>query len=195
MSTLPCLIIIDMQKGMASAKAGIRNNPGAENNILQLLRAWRGAGGLVVHVRHISRSPTSPFAPGQPGVEFQDALLPLADEHVVEKNVPDAFINTGLERWLRVGDVRELVLVGVSTNNSVESSARTAGNLGFDTVVVADASFAFAMRDYAGAQRSADDVHAMALANLEGEYAAIKDTRSLLEQAAALRYRAGPFGR
>ncbi|QNA90709.1 cysteine hydrolase [Massilia sp. Dwa41.01b] len=195
MNTLPCLIIIDMQKGMASAKAGVRNNPAAEHNIGQLLRAWRGAGGSVVHVRHISRSPTSPFAPGQPGVEFQDALLPLADEHVVEKNVPDAFINTGLERWLRVRDLRELVLVGVSTNNSVECSARTAGNLGFDTTVVSDASFAFALRDYAGVQRTAEEVHAMALANLDGEYATIKDTRTLLEQAAALRYRAGPFGR
>jgi nicotinamidase-related amidase len=62
----------------------------------------------------------------------------------------------------------------------VEASARTAGNLGFNTVVVADASFAFAMTDHAGTQRSADEVHAMALANLDGEYARILDTRSVL---------------
>jgi nicotinamidase-related amidase len=77
----------------------------------------------------------------------------------------------------------ELVLAGVSTNNSVEASARTAGNLGFRTVVVSDATFAFAMRDYAGVQRSADEVHAMSLANLEGEYAAIRDAQTVLEQA------------
>jgi nicotinamidase-related amidase len=181
---LPCLIIIDMQKGMANPAVGERNNPGAEQNIADLLRAWRAADGPVVHVRHISRSPTSPFAPGQVGVEFQDALLPLAHEHVVEKNVTDAFINTTLERWLRVRGVDEVVLVGVSTNYSVEASARTAGNLGFRTVVVSDATFAFAMRDYAGVQRGADEVHAMSLANLEGEYAAIRDTRSLIGQVA-----------
>lgn len=179
---LPCLILIDMQKGMANPAVGSRNNPQAESNIAQLLQAWRAAGAYIVHVRHISRSPTSPFAPGQSGVEFQDALQPLAHEHVVEKNVPDAFINTALERWLRVRGVNELVLVGVSTNNSVEGSARTAGNLGFNTVVVSDASFAFAMRDYAGVERSADEVHAMALANLDGEYASIKDTRAVLTQ-------------
>ena len=78
--------------------------------------------------------------------------------------------------------LQRVVLVGVSTNNSVESSARTAGNLGFDTVVVADATFAFAMRDYAGVQRSADEVHAMALANLMSDYAAIRDTRSVLAE-------------
>jgi nicotinamidase-related amidase len=179
-TSLPCLIIIDMQQGMANPAAGSRNNPQAEDNIAQLLHAWRAAAAPIVHVRHISRSPTSPFAPGQSGVEFQPALQPLPDEHVVEKNVPDAFINTALERWLRVRGLDELVLVGVSTNNSVEASARTAGNLGFKPVVVSDASFAFAMRDYAGVQRSADEVHAMSLANLDGEYAAIKDTRILL---------------
>lgn len=180
----PCLIIIDMQKCMANPAAGSRNNPQAEDNIARLLRAWRAAAAPVVHVRHISRAPTSLFAPGQPGAEFQDALQPLAHEHVLEKNVPDAFANTALERWLRVRGLNELVIVGVSTNNSVESSARTAGNLGFQTVVVSDATYAYAMRDYAGALRSADEVHAMALANLMSDYAAIKDTRGVLEQFA-----------
>jgi nicotinamidase-related amidase len=178
---VPALLIIDMQKGMAAQAAGLRNNPGAERNIASLLGAWRELGATVVHVRHISRTPGSPFWPGQAGVEFQDQLAPLPSEHVVEKNVPDALVNTGLERWLRVRDISRLVIVGVSTNNSVEASARTAGNLGFDTQVVADATFAFAMTDYAGTHRSADDVHAMALANLDGEYAAITHTHDLLD--------------
>jgi nicotinamidase-related amidase len=181
-SQLPCLIIIDMQKGMADPAAGSRNNPQAEDNIAQLLRAWRKADAQVVHVRHISRSPTSLFAPGQAGVEFQEALQPLAHEHVVEKNVPDAFINSALERWLRVRGLNELVVTGVSTNNSVEASARTAGNLGFNTVVVSDATFAYAMRDYAGVERSADEVHAMALANLMSDYATISDTDTVLAE-------------
>ena len=172
-SQAPALIIIDMQKGMLSPAAGPRNNPQAESNIAELLRVWREAGGTVVHVRHISRTPGSPFWPGQPGAEFQDALKPLDSEHVVEKNVPDAFINSGLERWLRVRDIRALVIVGVSTNNSVEATARSAGNLGFQTRVVADGAFAFDKVDYAGNPRTAAEVHAMSLANLEGEYAEI----------------------
>jgi nicotinamidase-related amidase len=176
----PCLIIIDMQQCMADPAAGSRNNPQAEDNIARLLQAWRKADAPVVHVRHISRSPNSMFAPGQAGAAFQDRFTPRPHEHVVEKNVPDAFINTALERWLRVRGLDELVLVGVSTNNSVESSGRTAGNLGFSTVVVSDASFAYAMRDYAGVQRSADEVHVMALANLMSDYARIADTDTVL---------------
>ena len=177
---MPALIIIDMQKGMARPEAGERNNPLAEQHIAALLRAWRAAGATVVHVRHMSRTPGSPFWPGQPGAEFQDGLAPLAGEHVVEKNVPDCFTNTGLERWLRMRGIDRLVMTGVSTNNSVESSARSAGNLGFATRVVADATYAYAKRDYAGIARSADDVHWMALSNLDGEYAAIVDTATVL---------------
>jgi nicotinamidase-related amidase len=182
-ATLPTLVIIDMQKGMANPSAGPRNNPNAEGNIAALLKTWREAGGTVVHVRHMSRTPGSPFWPGQPGVEFQDQLAPLPNEHVVEKNVPDALVNTGLEKWLRVRGITQLVIVGVSTNNSVEATARTAGNLRFQTQVVADATFAFDGVDYYGTKRTADEVHAMALANLDGEYASITTTECLLAQS------------
>ena len=176
------LVIIDMQRSMKTSAAGERNNPDAERNIEILLAAWRKAGLPVVHVRHISRSPDSPFWPGQPGAEFQPELAPQDEEHVVEKNVPDAFIHTGLERWLHVRGVRQLVIVGVSTSNSVESTARTAGNLGFKTTVVSDATFALAKADYAGVPRSADEVHAMSLANLDGEYAIVMPTEDVLSQ-------------
>ena len=176
----PALIIIDMQKAMANPAAGTRNNPEAEGRIAALLQAWRARGAPVVHVRHMSRTPGSLFWPGQPGAEFQESLQPLPNEHVVEKNVPDVFANSGLERWLHARGIRTLVLVGVSTNISVESSARSAGNLGFDTVVVSDATFAFARKDYDGTARSADEVHAMSLANLDGEFATVVTSASLL---------------
>jgi hypothetical protein len=51
--------------------------------------------------------------------------------------------------------------------------------------VLADATFAFAKTDYAGTPRSADEVHAMSLANLDREYAAITDTASALAALAA----------
>jgi nicotinamidase-related amidase len=90
-STSPqALLIIDMQRGMAEARAGRRKNPQAEDNIALLLAAWRQTGQPVVHVRHLSRSPTSAFWPGQSGAEFQPRFEPLATEHVLEKNVTDA---------------------------------------------------------------------------------------------------------
>jgi len=174
------LIIIDMQVGMTSPRLPPRNNPQAEERIAALLAAWREHARPVVHVRHISRSADSVFAPGQPGALFQPRFEPLSTEHVVEKNVPDAFINSGLERWLHARAIRHVVIVGTATSNSVESTARSAGNLGFMTTVVADATFALARRDYGGTPRSADEVHLMALANLDGEYASVCASAALL---------------
>lgn len=179
-SELPALIIVDMQRGMASPAAGPRNNLLAEENIARLLTAWRKTGAFVVHVRHISKTPGSAFWPGQVGAEFQGKLAPIDGEQVVEKNVPDAFVNSGLERCLHVRGIRKVVITGVSTNISVESTARSSGNLGFNTTVVSDATFAFDKIDYAGVLRMADEVHAMSLANLSGEYATIAKTIEVL---------------
>jgi nicotinamidase-related amidase len=180
-TNLQGLIIVDMQRGMAEPAAGNRNNTDAEANIAKLLAAWRQERLPIVHVRHLSRTFGSPFWPGQVGAEFQPQFEPLPNEHVVEKNIPDAFLNSGLERWLRVRDVERLVVTGVSTNMSVESTVRTAGDLGFQVTVVSDATFAFDKPDYAGVLRTAAEVHAMSLANLNGEFAAVSQTAAILD--------------
>lgn len=177
---ITALIIIDMQQGMSKAAIRERNNSDAENQMQTLLAAWRQAEWPIIHVRHLSREASSVFRPGQAGAAFQAEFEPLAQEQVFEKNRPDAFCNTGLERWLHVRGLRQLVLVGVSTNNSVEATARSAANLGFNTWVVADACFTFPKADYNGVLRTAEEVHAMSLANLAGEYAAIMDTAVVL---------------
>jgi nicotinamidase-related amidase len=174
------LVIIDMQNGINRPTLGRRNNPDAERNIETLLSAWRATYWPIVHVRHISRSPESIFWPGQSGAEFQPRFAPLAHEHVVEKNVPDAFAATGLERWLRVRDIAQLVIVGVITNNSVEATARSAGNLGFHATVASDAAFTFDQRDLSGRLWPAEDVHALSLANIAMNYAAVRSTDEIV---------------
>jgi nicotinamidase-related amidase len=172
------LVIIDMQKGMATA--GPRNNPEAESHIGQLLDCWRERGQPIVHVRHLSRTPSSPFWPGQPGAEFQQRVAPRAAEHVLDKHVTDAFAQSGLERWLHQRGIRSLVFVGVSTNMSVEATVRSAACLGFDCQIVADACYAYDRPDLDGKPRPAEDLHRVALANLSGEYARVLLTANLL---------------
>ncbi|AIO70800.1 cysteine hydrolase family protein [Burkholderia oklahomensis] len=173
LSAHAALVLVDLQKGIHDPKLGRRNHPDAEIRAGQLLDCWRRTGRPIVHVRHISRSPDSVFWPGRPGAEFQDAFAPFAHEHVVEKNVPDAFAATGLARWLHERSIAQLVIAGVITNNSVESTARSAGNLGFETIVAGDACFTFDQRDLAGRLWSAEDVHALSLSNLAMDYARI----------------------
>lgn len=174
------LILIDQQKGIHHPKLGPRNNPGAEERIAELLSEWRRMARPVIHVQHLSRSPESVFWPQQSGVEFQERFEPLSGECVIQKQVPDAFCGTTLAANLREAGIEQLIIVGVATHNSVESTARTAGNLGFETWVVEDACYTFDKVDFFGKMHSAQEVHAMSLGNLHGEYATVIRTAQIL---------------
>lgn len=177
------LLVIDLQKAIDDprwAKDGPRNNPEAEANIARLLASWRKAKRPLYHIRHDSTEPASAYRPGQPGNDFKPEALPLPGEIVIAKRTNSAFIGTDLESCLRNAGIEGVVVAGVITNNSVEATVRMAGNLGFDTCLVEDACFTFARRDYRGRLRSAEEVHAMSLANLAGEYCAVVTTDELL---------------
>ncbi|MBP2230636.1 nicotinamidase-related amidase [Azospirillum agricola] len=184
--TLPAsaaLLVVDLQKAIDDprwAAVGPRNNPRAEANIAALLAAWRRTGRTVVHIRHDSTEPGSTYRAGGPGHGFKEEATPLPGERVVGKSVHSAFIGTDLDGWLRERGIGTLVVTGVITNNSVEATARMAGNLGYDTRVVGDATFTFARLDWSGRRRTAEEVHDLSLANLSGEYAAIMDTAGVL---------------
>jgi hypothetical protein len=58
------------------------------------------------------------------------------------------------------------------------------GNLGYDTFAVPDATATFDKRDMQGKLHPAEEVHAMSLANLQGEYATIVTTAEVLRNVA-----------
>jgi len=59
--------------------------------------------------------------------------------------VSSAFIGTTLEADLRRRGLTTLVVVGMQTNMCVSTTARMAGNLGFKTFVVSDATATFVL--------------------------------------------------
>lgn len=120
------------------------------------------------------------FWPEQSGVEYQPEFAPAEGEGELQKQTPDAFCGTSLESWLRTDSIIQLVIVGVVTNNSVESTARSGGNLGFEVLVPHDACFTFDQADFFGNPRTAEEVHAMSLGNLHGEYATVVSTADIL---------------
>ena len=175
------LLLIDLQKAIDHPDWGVRNNPSAESEIRRLLVRWRAENWPVWHVRHDSPERASQYRPGQPGNDFKPEVAPAPGEPVIAKRTNNAFIGTGLEERLREGGHTSLVVAGVITNNSVETTVRMAGNLGFNTYLVADGCFTFGRLDWDGRARSADEVHAMSLANLHGEYCAVVSAAALLD--------------
>jgi len=174
------LLVVDLQEGFDAPSWGRRNNPHLEERVADLLRVWRGTGRPVVHVRHMSTDPSSPLRPGQPGNAFKPETAPVAGEAVIEKSVNSAFIGTSLEIDLRRAGCRGLIIVGLTTNHCVSTTARTAGNLGFVTSVVSDATATFDRVGPDGIEYRAELIHAMALSDLHGEFATVVDTAAVV---------------
>jgi nicotinamidase-related amidase len=177
------LLIVDVQRAIEDAKwtrHGSRNNPAAEGNMKRLLDAWRARHWGVYHVRHDSLEPDSPYRPGQFGHDFKSEVEPAAGEVIIAKRTNSAFIGTDLEERLRGEKYTTLTICGVITNNSVEATVRVAGNLGFTVYLAEDACFTFARLDWAGRLRTADEVHALSLANMHGEYCTVVTTQQAL---------------
>ena len=146
------------------------------------LAAWRTHGMPVIHLRHDSIDPGSTYRPGQPGNAFKPEVMPLSYELIIGKSTNSAFIGTGLEAHWREQKIIELAITGVITNNSVKTTVRIAGNLGFEAYVVSDATATFDKTDLNGRLWIADDVHVLSLANMAGEYATVVTTEEVLNQ-------------
>jgi nicotinamidase-related amidase len=179
-SSDPALLVIDVQHGMDNPRLGARNNPDAEERIADLIAAWRTAGRPVIHVKHNSTEAESQLRPELPGNAIKKQALPIAGEPLFQKNVNSAFIGTDLEKYLRSRGIESLVMVGLTTEHCISTSARMAANLGFNVTLVADATAAFEKRGYDGAHYSADFVHNVELANLNREFAAVRNSSDVL---------------
>jgi nicotinamidase-related amidase len=174
------LLVIDMQQGFDDPAWGPRNNPGAEAKVAALIAAWRAARALVVHVHHDSPDPEGLLRRGTPGNAPKPEARPREDEWVYRKSVNSAFIGTSLHIDLRALGITTLAIIGLTTNHCVSTTARMAGNLGFETFVAADATATFDRANLDGTIRRAEDVHQAALSDLQDEFAQIVDTAWLI---------------
>jgi nicotinamidase-related amidase len=181
----PALLLIDVQRGFDEPRWGARNNPEAEGRIAALLAAWRQAGRPVIHVQHMSQEPDSPLRPGLPGNAFKPEAAPREGEPVFRKSVNSAFIGTQLEAHLRREGIGALVIAGLTTDHCVSTTVRMAGNLGFDVVVVEDATATFDRIGPDGSRYPAEEIHRIALASLHGEFARVQSSDDLLETLSA----------
>jgi nicotinamidase-related amidase len=174
---LPTLLVIDVQRAFDGPSWPARNNPDAEARIADLLDAWREADAPLVHVRHESAEPDGLFRRGTDAFEFKPEAAPLPGEPVVEKLVNSAFIGTGLEQRLRDAGAGTVVIAGLTTDHCCSTSARMAGNLGFETWFVADATATHARGEF-----DAETMHRTALASIDEEFCEVVDTTEAIRR-------------
>lgn len=173
------LILIDVQKGFLNGKWGQRNNPQAEEQMLAVLERFRKTNQTVIHICHKSQVPESSFY-SEEGRAFMDGFEPLTGEAVFEKRVNSAFIGTDLEAYLRENDITHIVIAGLTLPHCVSTTTRMAANLGFDVVLLSDATATFELPGFSGELIAADLLHQINLASLNEEFAKVMSTEYYL---------------
>lgn len=180
------LLSIDVQIGFDDSSWGTRNNPNAESNIELLIAEFRKKSLPVIHIQHCSAEENSVLSSDHPGNAYKAEGMPLAGEKQFQKSVNSAFIGTNLEEYLHHNNINSLIIVGLTTDHCVSTSTRMAGNLGFDVTLVSDATATFNRKGHDGTEYSADDIHAIHLSSLNGEFCEVKSTQEVLHRLNSL---------
>ncbi|SLN19983.1 Isochorismatase family protein YecD [Roseovarius albus] len=177
------LLVIDVQMAFVhdDAAGAERSCREAEANIETLLKVFRDRGDKVVHIHHHGSDADDPFNANAPGAVVQPFAAPTDGEAVVVKHVASGFVGTSLEEDLRAEGVERLVVCGATANHCAESTTRSAGNLGFDTIYTADAVWAYGATGPDGIVHDAEQIHSVTLANLHGEFATVLPTEGVLK--------------
>lgn len=176
------LLLIDVQQGFyeESYWGGQRNNPQAEANIEKLLTHWRAQGLPVMHIKHDSVNTASPLHPQKPGNAIMPFAVPKAEEPLFPKQVNSGFIGTRLKEYLDEQGIRRLLIVGFTTNHCVSTTARMAGNYGYEVFVAEDATVSFDRISFDKTLIKAQDIHTISLASLHEEFATIVKTDEMV---------------
>ncbi|KMQ65388.1 isochorismatase [Chryseobacterium angstadtii] len=180
----PGLLLIDIQKGFLDDHywGGKRNNRDAEKISGTILKKWRELDLPVFHIRHSSVNTKSRLHGSDPSFQFNEYVLPQEGEPVITKNVNSAFIGTDLKERIDQLGIHTLVIVGITTNHCVSTTTRMAGNFGYETYVISDATAAFDRVGINGEKYDAELIHLTALANLNEEFATVWDSERLLKE-------------
>lgn len=172
------LLIIDAQNEYLSGPLALAGMEAATANIALLLEAARKAKRPVVHVRHLG-TVGGMFDPQGPRGEFIAGLEPTGDEVIIEKRMPNAFNDTGLQSALEKLGPLDLIVCGFMSHSSVSTTVRAAKDYGFRCTLVEDAC---ATRDLPTANGviSAADVQRTEMAIMNDNFATLTQTKNLI---------------
>jgi nicotinamidase-related amidase len=142
------LVLVDLMDRIVGLPVEPRRGTEVLSTAEELAALFRKVGALVFLVR-VER----PGAPEQPpGSGLVAGLAAEGDIEIVKRTI-GGFQGTGLHERLRAHGVSTLVFGGIATNLGVESTARAAGDLGYDLVLVHDAMAALTAPEHEASVR------------------------------------------
>ena len=149
----------------------------------EILRFFRKNHLPVIHIRHIDGSKEAAFfLPDTAGSEINALVAPEANEKVIIKHFPNSFRETDLLEFLQKNWIKNLVITGMMTDVCVESTTRAAFDLGFNNIIIGDAT-ATRDRELNGKMVKAEEIQRSFLAGISalgGLYARVADAEDFI---------------
>ena len=172
------LLIIDAQNEYLSGPLALSGMDAATANIARLLEAARKAKRPVIHIRHLGTVGGMFDPQGERGA-FIKGLEPQGDEQIIEKRMPNAFNDTGLQKALENLGSLDVIVCGFMSHSSVSTTVRAAKDYGLRCTLVEDAC---ATRDlpYKGGILSAEHVQQTEMAIMADNFATLALAKDLI---------------
>jgi nicotinamidase-related amidase len=157
------LVMIDCQNTYTRGVMALDGVGDAIDEAAALLQRARAAGIPIVHIQHDDGEGSLYDIRAEIG-QIVDRVAPEADETVIVKQFPNAFVHTELDDRLKALSARNLLIAGFMSHMCVNSTTRGAFNLGYAPTVVASATATRALPAPAGGIVSSEALQAASLA-------------------------------
>ena len=172
------LILVDYQNTYTQGVMELTDWKAALDTAAELLTKARESGATVIHVINDGGEGTPYDITADIG-GIHPAVAPTADEKVVVKTVPNAFVGTDLGDLVDAAGHDNVVIAGFMTHMCVTFTTEGAFLRGNKPTVVADACATRPLPTATG-EVPADQLHQSALATLADLYAVVVDSSSAL---------------
>ena len=182
--TKTAIVVIDLQKGIASRETQPYSAKEVIENKVKLLKVFR-KNNMPIFLVRVSSSPDSkdrlnlitdiswPAGTGQMPADWSEIvpeLSPEASDFIITKKQWGAFYGTDLDLQLRRRKIDTIVLCGISTNMGVESTARFAYEYNYNQIFAEDAMSSMAKED-----------HEFAITKIFPRMGLVRKTREILD--------------
>jgi nicotinamidase-related amidase len=154
----------------------------ASSQARKLLDRFRARGWPVIHVQHLPKDRIVPTPDtGDEQYRIHVSVKPLAGETLIGKHHANVFRDTKLRETLQSLQVQRVLICGMQTHMCVEAATRAAADFGFEVWVAHDACATRNLK-FKDTEVPAAQVHASALAAMNGNYARVLSTDELMAE-------------